>query len=571
MYIKTNIQSAVALNQTRINSGFMQTSMERLSSGLRINKGADDPSGLAISEGMAARLRGLNVSMENVEDAINMIHTADEAIGESMEMLLRIRDLCLRGGNEAVITSDDRSRLQAEINSLIDGIHQIGLMTEFNTKKVSGPESEYQYTEIKATTITDWTSPGVGDPPGVGESDYEAMKARVLNSIEAATKMVYGILGIAPGADFKLQVRFMDINADQQGSTLAQGGSIGTGMFMNIDVYNFLDTGITTARVGNDPSVHGFSTEMVIAHEMTHAIISANTAANGAPAGSSWGQEMTASIVSGEVDRRISGDQANVIAAIGGVGLTSAPGGSSAQYAEVALAGLFIRKEYGFAAMREVVERVVTGTDFDAAIADVLKEDYASFADFETAADAFSTSYANGSGWRNIDLDGYFWANKDTHLNFGDPDFDAWTPLYTAPATNYFIQIGPDTGSQYAGVVTLPWLTAGNLDYAAYANVYTTDDAGKSVDIIDDAFDNLNTARAALGIQENRMRAAVSDMSAEAVNVAAAKSRIMDADMASEYSDYIKRTLISQTAMSAAATANANPSNVLSLIEQNLR
>lgn len=564
MNINTNISTMFALNSARMNGIGLNGTMERLSSGLRINKGADDASGLAITKGMEARIRGLHTSIQNTEDGINMIRMVDSVIDEATQMLLRMRDLALRGANEAVLTTADNEILQNEVASLLDGIQQLGGMTTFNGKHLTSLDDEYG--QVGATTINDFVPTLPADPVGAGDPTYEAMKDRVLNSIAGSTKLVYGLLGIAPESDWTLTVTFTNI--DGNGNTLATGGTLGPkAMQFNVDVYDFLDPPGATANVGYDPAAHSFTPEMVIAHEMTHAIQRTHESTNGLAPGSSWGTEMLATVVSGEVDRRISGDVANVLAAIGG-SLTSDPA-TSAEYAEVALAGRYIRQEHGYHAMERIVDKVTESSmDFDAAVADVLSDEFAAFAAFETACDAWSTDYVNaGVGY---DTDGVMWTDKDKHLNFYDPDYVAEGPAYDGPAHYFRLQIGPDKGDEYDTNAVVPWLTAGSLDYLAFANVLTKDDALRSVDTIDDVLDKLNSARAFIGIQENRLRSVVNDMNTESINVAAAKSRLMDADMAVELADLTKRTMLQQTGLVAAAASNSQPATILYLVGQNV-
>jgi len=132
--INTNISSLVGLNNLRLTNLGLQTSLERLSSGLRINKGADDPSGLAIAKGMEAQIGGLTTATQNAQDGISLIHTADGTLSETQDVLMRMRDLAVRGGNDATLTTADRIRLQNEFSSLISEINRKAHATTFNTK-----------------------------------------------------------------------------------------------------------------------------------------------------------------------------------------------------------------------------------------------------------------------------------------------------------------------------------------------------------------------------------------------------------------------------------------------------
>jgi len=132
--INTNISGLIGLNNLRQTNLGLQTSLERLSSGLKINKAADDPSGLAIAKGMEAQIGGIRTAVQNAEDGINLIHTADGTLAETQDILMRMRDLAVRAANEATLTTQDRSRLSDEFVSLRDEITRKSTAVTFNTK-----------------------------------------------------------------------------------------------------------------------------------------------------------------------------------------------------------------------------------------------------------------------------------------------------------------------------------------------------------------------------------------------------------------------------------------------------
>ncbi len=134
--VNTNISGLIGLNNLRITNLGLKTSLERLSSGLRINKAADDPSGLAIAKGMEAQICGIRVAVQNCEDGINLIHTADGALAETQDILFRMRDLAVRASNEATLTTSDRQRLDSEFTSLQNEIERKSQTVTFNTKKL---------------------------------------------------------------------------------------------------------------------------------------------------------------------------------------------------------------------------------------------------------------------------------------------------------------------------------------------------------------------------------------------------------------------------------------------------
>jgi len=132
--INTNISSMVGLNNLRLTGLGLQTSLERLSSGLRINHAADDPSGLAIGQGMAGQIGGITTAVQNAQDGISLIHTADGTMGDTQDILLRMRDLAVRAANEATLTTSDRKRLDNEFQSLKSEITRKSSAVTFNTK-----------------------------------------------------------------------------------------------------------------------------------------------------------------------------------------------------------------------------------------------------------------------------------------------------------------------------------------------------------------------------------------------------------------------------------------------------
>lgn len=109
--------------------------MEKLSSGLRINKAGDDAAGLAISEKMRGQIRGLEMAAKNSQDAISLIQTAEGALNETHAILQRMRELAVQGANDTN-TTIDRDQIQKELNQLLSEIDRISTTTQFNTKNL---------------------------------------------------------------------------------------------------------------------------------------------------------------------------------------------------------------------------------------------------------------------------------------------------------------------------------------------------------------------------------------------------------------------------------------------------
>ena len=129
--VNTNVNASVAQNALARNERSMDTAMERLSTGKRINSAKDDAAGLAISARMTSQIRGLEAGVKNAGDAISMISVADGALVEVGNMLQRMRELTIQAGN-GTITTADRSYLNSEYQNLVTEIERIADNTQWN-------------------------------------------------------------------------------------------------------------------------------------------------------------------------------------------------------------------------------------------------------------------------------------------------------------------------------------------------------------------------------------------------------------------------------------------------------
>jgi len=135
MIINHNISALNTYRQLTVNNNASSKSLEKLSSGYRINRAGDDAAGLAISEKMRGQIRGLNMASKNAQDGISLIQTAEGALNETHSILQRMRELAVQASN-GTNTDADRAELQKEIEQLKSEIDRISTDTEFNTKKL---------------------------------------------------------------------------------------------------------------------------------------------------------------------------------------------------------------------------------------------------------------------------------------------------------------------------------------------------------------------------------------------------------------------------------------------------
>jgi flagellin len=155
--LNTNVAALKAHLNLENNSNALNRSLERLSSGLRINRSADDAAGLAISERMGTQIRGLEVASRNTQDGISMVQTVDGALGETSMLLMRMRELTVQAASDSQ-TDQDRRSIQSEIDQLILEVDRIAATTEFNkTTLLDGSRSlltlqvganAFQYVEV---------------------------------------------------------------------------------------------------------------------------------------------------------------------------------------------------------------------------------------------------------------------------------------------------------------------------------------------------------------------------------------------------------------------------------------
>lgn len=133
MRINTNLNAMTALNSATKNTALAGSSMEKLSSGLKINKAADNATGLAISEKMRSQIRGLDQASQNTQDGISVVQTAEGAIEEVGNIVQRMRELAVQGANETN-TASDRKKITEELSQLHEEIDRIAESTQFNGK-----------------------------------------------------------------------------------------------------------------------------------------------------------------------------------------------------------------------------------------------------------------------------------------------------------------------------------------------------------------------------------------------------------------------------------------------------
>src|SRR6201996_1381444 len=154
--INTNIASLNAQRNLNMSQGSLATSMQRLSSGLRVNSAKDDAAGLAIAERMNAQVRGMNVAVRNANDGISLAQTAEGALSQVGDSLQRMRELAVQARN-STNTSSDKDSLNKEFSQLQSEITRVLGGTAFNGKHILGSDATTLNFQVGANTTSDDT------------------------------------------------------------------------------------------------------------------------------------------------------------------------------------------------------------------------------------------------------------------------------------------------------------------------------------------------------------------------------------------------------------------------------
>ncbi|MDO4720804.1 MAG: flagellin [Peptostreptococcaceae bacterium] len=203
MIINNNLMSMNAHRAMGVNAGGMGKSVEKLSTGQRVNRAADDAAGLYISEKMRTQVRGLNQAARNAQDGVSMVQTAEGALDEVHAMLQRMRELVVQGANDTNKT-EDRAAIQAEIDQLGNEIQAISKKTEFNKQVLlDGTLSDGKSLQVGANmgqtlavSITAMTASGIeiGDAATSTTKNVKvaevSLASKALSTVDAAIAKV---------------------------------------------------------------------------------------------------------------------------------------------------------------------------------------------------------------------------------------------------------------------------------------------------------------------------------------------------------------------------------------------
>jgi len=554
--VNTNISSSFTRRQLESNSTALATSLQRLSTGQRINSAKDDAAGLQISNRLTSQVRGLNVATRNANDGISLLQVAEGALQSVTDALQRIRSLGLQAMNGSNGASE-RTALDQEAQQLLQEINRVNETTTFAGRKV----------------FDQGTFSVLGDPDQ--RAVLNALKGFWISEGEQRVFDAFGLT--ADGAE--LEITFTN---DSSSQTLASvSGTSGAGGKIFDQVLNVNLAYFDASTLPNGGSTPQY-TDRVIAHEMAHAVMGRTMNFAGLP---SWFIEGTAEALQG-ADERLAGDTAGgtntaTILAAFNADDVSASAGYSGGYAAVRYMHEEI-KAAGGKGIKDIMGYLQknSGSTLDQALTNASKGAFSSLADFSTQFNADAAAYVAGLDLSNADTGaiGGFDADGGNVLTAENVLPNQGTGL---PGSKGFTLVEPELfNTNGVGGNTLTQLQVGAQAYetiqigfssfSADAMALGRLDLGKTPGLavmdIDDALAYIDRQRGYMGALQNRLESTINNLQSIAENAAASRSRILDTDFAAETSNLVSRQIIEQAAQSVLAQANQRPQAVLSLL-----
>ena len=554
--VNTNISSSFTRRQLESNSTALGTSLQRLSTGQRINSAKDDAAGLQISNRLTSQVRGLNVATRNANDGISLLQVAEGALQSVTDALQRIRSLGLQAMNGSNGASE-RTALDQEAQQLLQEINRVNETTTFAGRKV----------------FDQGTFSVLGDPDQ--RAVLNALKGFWISEGEQRVFDAFGLT--ADGAE--LEITFTN---DSSSQTLASvSGTSGAGGKIFDQVLNVNLAYFDASTLPNGGSTPQY-TDRVIAHEMAHAVMGRTMNFAGLP---SWFIEGTAEALQG-ADERLAGDTAGgtntaTILAAFNADDVSASAGYSGGYAAVRYMHEEI-KAAGGKGIKDIMGYLQknSGSTLDQALTNASKGAFSSLADFSTQFNADAAAYVAGLDLSNADTGaiGGFDADGGNVLTAENVLPNQGTGL---PGSKGFTLVEPELfNANGVGGNTLTQLQVGAQAYetiqigfssfSADAMALGRLDLGKTPGLavmdIDDALAYIDRQRGYMGALQNRLESTINNLQSIAENAAASRSRILDTDFAAETSNLVSRQIIEQAAQSVLAQANQRPQAILSLL-----
>ncbi|HKK56411.1 flagellin [Marinobacter sp.] len=508
--INTNIASLNAQRNLNTSQGDANIALERLSSGLRINSAKDDAAGLAISERFTSQIKGLNQAIRNSNDGISLAQTAEGALGESSNILQRIRELAVQSAN-ATNSASDRQALQAEVNQLKEELERIATTSEFNGLKLldgsfqaqkfqaGANENQTIAVSVDSARINDLANNTLAagnatDNSGTGSTTVAAATAPAQNTIGQQT------LTIASSLD----TQTVPIGAGDTAEEIA-------------------------ASINNAAATTG-----VEATAQTEVTLSGLTGA--AP------QTITLTVSNGETSATVAAQISDTSDLSPLAKEINAASGRTGIGAEINTDGTI---------------KLVHPSGKDIVIEDFTAGDTQTIT-VQGSADPGPSPATLTSGPTGAPTD-------NSVRVAGELTFDSSVSFALQSTAAQTAPTGPNEGS----ILNVAANTADGStpENVAGVDISTIDGATDALAVVDAALERISSIRADLGAAQNRLESTIANLSTTSENLSAARSRIQDADFASESAELARTQVLQQAGLSVLAQANARPQQVLQLLQ----
>lgn len=481
MRINYNVSAAIANKHLLGIEDNLSASMERLSSGLKINHSKDNPAGMAISNKMKAQIDGLNRASQNASDGISVIQIADGALNETTSILQRMRELSVQAASDATMTPADKEAIQKEITSLKDEVDRISTDTEYNSKSLLDGSLDTRVYTKNATRVD------ISDHVKAGQYQLSIDTAATQAGPVTANQNYNSTAAIGASGTMSINGSKVEIEATD---TYAEAFE---------KIRNAAETGETAVKVETNGAL-SFTSER-------------------------YGASATLEIAF---------DNQQIVTALGFTGVVEDPENK----------GSYV---YGQVQNGKVI--VPSGTDAEV----TLKKpgDGTGFGDTATwRTDGNKITVTDRAGFEMSFL-------ADAGYT-GDLDFDV-TDIGTMA-----LHIGANEDQETK--VRIPEVSCKSL-YIDDVDVTTVNGAGRGITKFDDAISKVSEVRSRLGAYQNRLESTVSSLDTFEENMTGAQSRLTDADMASEMTDYTHQNVLNQAAISVLTQANDLPQQVLQILQ----
>ena len=516
MRINHNISALKANNQLAKTNNLLDSSLEKLSSGFRINSAADDSAGLAISEKMRTQIAGLDQASRNASDGISVIQTAEGALVEVESMLQRMRELAVQSAN-GTYTTDDRVAIQSEIDQLNEEVSRISDTTEFNTMTLlDGNIDRKSYSSNNDVALV-----ALSDTVNVGQYDVQitqdarqavivgaAIDYTNLSSTDTITAGLAGTVNVN-GEEVKI---LEDDTMDDVFEKIRDACD-------NVGI-NFFASALPIPATGGTTDMAGYVSKPLA--ETDHLVFVSREYGSNQEVKVFCDNEDLCSVLG----LTISGANASGYDAKATIS-TAAPSAFN-ETATISSEGnkITVSDSNDF----EVVFEVEPGT-----AATVFTDTTITSPTTAPGASAVGAS-------SNIDV-------TVSVLDAGPMD----------------LQIGANDGQTMA--VRIPEVTPATLGIDKI-NIGTAEGAQKAIGLLDIAINAVSGIRSKLGAYQNRLEHSISNLDTTSENMTESLSRISDVDMAEEMANYTQKNVLAQAGTSMLAQANQRPQTILSLLQQ---